>query len=120
MLIEVKNMNVIIEWNNVFLETIRKTGGSPCPIAQAGAMVHVAMFNAINALSGNFYQPYPSDLTLTPDPDTSAEIAAIYAAHRVLSRIYVNLTMTFNTALDTSLQRLNVVKMSDADKLFVI
>jgi hypothetical protein len=108
-------MNVIIEWNDVFLETIRKIGGGPTPIARAGAMLQVAMFNTINALSGNLYSPYPSNLQLKPDPGTSPEIAAVYAAHRILSRIYVNLTMTFNTALDTSLQRLNVVKMSDAD-----
>jgi hypothetical protein len=60
-------------------------------------MLQVAMFNAINALSGNLYSPYPSNLKLTPHPGTSPEIAAVYAAHRILSRIYVNLTMTFNT-----------------------
>ncbi|KYC36332.1 phosphoesterase PA-phosphatase [Scytonema hofmannii PCC 7110] len=74
---------VIIPWNNIYLEAVRKFGGAPGPIARIGAMMHIAMFDAINALSGNPYKSYLSNL---PDTVKGADpaMSAAYAARKVL------------------------------------
>src|SRR6476646_3294566 len=75
--------DVVIEWNNILLEAIRKTGGDPGPIARASAMMHVAMYDAINAIAKT-HKPYLHNLP-EPAADTSPEAAAIYAAHCILN-----------------------------------
>jgi PAP2 superfamily len=96
--------DVIVDWNNIYLESIRKIGGAPCPIARAGAMMHVAMFDAVNAIRKTA-QPYLSALP-TPDPDTSIEAAAIYAAHTVLCSVYPSIVNFLNDELKGSVKDL--------------
>jgi hypothetical protein len=93
--------DVVITWNNVYLEAIRKTGGAPCPIARAGAMMHGAMYDAINAINPTA-EPYLPGLP-TPDPSTSIEAAAIHAAHTVLCSIYPALAIFLDVELKTSI-----------------
>ena len=101
-------MNVIIEWNNVFLETIREIGGAPCPIARAGAMMHIAMYDVINIFEPTpTYQSYLSGLP-TAVPGTLAEVAAVFAAHQVLCKVYPNQINDFDSALNASLEQLGV------------
>lgn len=102
-------MNVIIEWNNVFLETIREIGGAPCPIARAGAMMHIAMYDVINIFEPTpTYQSYLSGLP-TAVPGTLAEAAAVFAAHQVLCKVYPNQINEFDSALNASLEQLGAV-----------
>jgi PAP2 superfamily len=96
--------DVIIEWNNIYLESIRKIGGAPCPIARAGAMMHLAMYEAINTIRPTA-QPYLSGLP-TPEPDTSIEAAAIYAAHTVLCSVYPSIVNFLNDELKASIKDL--------------
>ncbi len=105
-------MDVIIEWNNVLLEAIRKIGGAPCPIARASAMMHIAMFDALNVLTPT-YSAYLSGLP-TADPDTSPEAAAVYAAHQVLCKVYSSRINDFDAALETSIARISSMTTSDA------
>lgn len=99
-------MNTIIEWNNVLLEAIRKIGGAPCPIARAGAMMHIAMYDVVNLLTPTpIYRAYLSVLPI-PEPNTSVEAAAVYAAYQVLSKVYPSRINDFNAALDTSLSQI--------------
>ncbi|RUT00871.1 hypothetical protein DSM106972_072800 [Dulcicalothrix desertica PCC 7102] len=79
------NNSVIIQWNNIYLEVVRKLGGAPGPISRMGAIMHIAMFEAINLLSGSPYESYlpTAKLPLVVrglDPATSAA----YAARKVL------------------------------------
>jgi hypothetical protein len=53
--------------------------------ARAQAMLHVAMFEAVNAIEKR-YAPYK--LTLTADRTASTEAAAASAAHGVLLALY--------------------------------
>jgi PAP2 superfamily len=96
--------DVVIEWNNIYLESIRKIGGAPCPIARAGAMMHVAMYDAVNAISPTA-QPYLTGLPV-PDVDTSTEAAAIYAAHTVLCSVYPSIVNFLNDELKASIKDL--------------
>ncbi|MCG9891711.1 MAG: phosphatase PAP2 family protein [Thermosynechococcaceae cyanobacterium MS004] len=94
--------DVIIDWNNIYLESVRKIGGAPCPIARAGAMMHLAMYEVVNTIRPTA-QPYLSGLP-TPDPNTSIEAAAIYAAHTVLCSVYPSIVNFLNDALKASLK----------------
>ncbi|MBD2777917.1 vanadium-dependent haloperoxidase [Iningainema tapete] len=76
---------VIIPWNNIYLEAIRRFGGAPGPIARIGAIMHIAMFDAINALSGNPYKPYLSNLPALVEGADPA-MSAAYAARKVLQQ----------------------------------
>jgi hypothetical protein len=77
--------DVIIDWNNVYLDTIRATGGPPCPISRAGAMLHVAMYDAVNSIERT-HEPY---LRLYPAPAGTSEVAAAAtAAHDVMTNLY--------------------------------
>src|SRR5262245_33126152 len=77
--------DVVIDWNKVWLDTIRATGGGPCPISRAGAMLHVAIFDAVNSIDRQ-YQPYVGFIETNAPADIAA--AAAQAAHDVLVHLY--------------------------------
>ncbi len=79
------NNSVIIQWNNIYLEVVRKLGGAPGPISRMGAMMHIAMFEAINLLSGNPYESYlPSTKLPQKVKGVNPAASAAYAARKVL------------------------------------
>jgi hypothetical protein len=92
--------DVINDWNNVWLDTIRATGGGPCPITRAGAMYSVAVFDAINSIDPDF-EPYVGFVHVTYPANQNA--AAAVAAHDVLVHLYPARTAIFDAALNTSL-----------------
>ena len=92
--------DVIIDWNNVALNTIRQAGTSPPVASRALAMMHAAMYDAVNAtdLTYNAYHSYQTAL-----PGSSAEAAAAVAARDVLVSIYPQYAANYDTALASSL-----------------
>ena len=84
--------DVVTEWN----EQAFVSGGA----SRTLAMVHVAMFDAVNAI----HPRYRRYLKLPPPPSTaSAEAAAASAAHGVLVRLFPAQTDAFDAALAASL-----------------
>ncbi len=81
---------VIIPWNNIFLECVRKLGGAPGPIARIGAMMHIAMFDTINVLSGSPYKSYVSNLPKKVEGVDPA-MSAAYAARKLLRQTIAGL-----------------------------
>ncbi len=82
-----KKMNnpVIIQWNDIYLEAVRKLGGAPGPISRMGAMMHIAMFEAINLLSGSPYESYlPSGKLPRKVEGVDPAASAAFAARKVL------------------------------------
>ena len=57
----------------------------PVPHGRALAMLHIAMFEVVNAVERR-YAPYK--LSLTADRDTSKEVAAASAGYHVLISVY--------------------------------
>ena len=47
----------VINWNNVYLQAIRLNGGAPGPIARTGAILHAAIYDAVNSIEKT-YKPY--------------------------------------------------------------
>jgi len=68
--------------------------------SRAQAMLHVAMFEAVNAIDRR-YTPYK--LNLAADPGTSREAAAASAAHDVLVALYPDQKADLDATLTTSL-----------------
>jgi hypothetical protein len=86
--------DVVSTWNGHVV-----TIGGPA-IQRTLAMVHIAMFDAVNAVEPR-YTPY---LRLpAPAAGTSAEAAAAGAAHGVLVRLFPNQAVLLGTALANSL-----------------
>ena len=92
--------DMVTLWNLVALEMV-KTNLQMAPVAaRTLAMVHGAMFDAVNSISGT-YNPYRE--LVRPGFACSAEAGAAAAAHTVLSGIYTGHVAYLNQALANSL-----------------
>src|SRR3954462_4173129 len=93
--------DAVLEWNSVLLDTIR-TAKTPPPFAARNmAIVHIAVFDAVNAIDGG-YQGYA---TQRSGPKGASEAAATaQAAHDTLVALYPTRKSIFDAALTTSLK----------------
>ncbi len=80
---------VVLEWNAI---AVSVTTGNPFTQARFMAITQLAVFEAVNAVTGK-YEPYLG--TILEAPGASAEAAAIAAAYRVLKTYF-----PANTTLD--------------------
>lgn len=98
--ISADSTNVIIDWNRTLLNAIQTSRASGGMSTRNMAMVHTAMYDAVNAIAKSF----PVYRVEVEAPDfASPEAAAAAAAHRVLVNLYPQQTATFDTALASSL-----------------
>ena len=94
----VRRGDVIQDWNAATLNIIREwttTSNDPYPgrivssqppmVARNLAMIHTAMFDAVNSVQP-LYEPYL--IQIDAQPDAIANIATAAAAHRVASQLY--------------------------------
>jgi hypothetical protein len=96
--------DVVIEWNRVLLDTLRadRTLGGPTWASRNAAIVHAAIFDAVNSIDRS-YEPY---LTSVDAPKHASLIAATAAAGwRTLSALYPDQREMLDDALATSLSR---------------
>lgn len=97
---QISSADTVTEWNEVTLQAIRVAASSPPVAARALAMVHVAIFDAMNAVTRG-YRPYVVDTTVSLD--TSREAAAAQAAYTVLTPLFPSQQAAFAAALEQSL-----------------
>lgn len=77
--------DVVLRWNEAALQVFRAEKVPPPKVARTLAMVHIAMYDAVNTI----HRTHTSYLLeLEPIPGASAEAAAASAAHRVLVALY--------------------------------
>ena len=84
--------DVVLDWNAIAARTVG--GQNPFNQARLMAITQLAIFEAVNAVTGE-YEPYLADPIAAP-PVTSADAAAIAAAYKVLKNYFPT-----NTAIDT-------------------
>jgi hypothetical protein len=76
--------DIVLRWNEIAARTATAT--SPFNQARVGAIVQLAVFEAVNAVTGD-YEPYLNPATVAP-PGTSVDAAVITAAHKVLTTYF--------------------------------
>ena len=92
--------DMIMDWNARADAIATEKQILPAPHSRALSMMHVAMFEAVNAIDRR-YAPYK--FALSADRSTSRETAAAVAAHDVLLSLYPDLKPELDTALTKSL-----------------
>ena len=92
----VTRADVIMDWNIKADEISAQKQLLPPNRARATAMLHVAMFEAVNAIERR-YVPYK--LNLTADRSTSKEAAAASAGHDILLTLYPDLQNSLDATL---------------------
>lgn len=96
--------DAVTHWNAVLLSVIRQHGGPPGPIARAGAMMHGAMYDAVNSVVPT-HEPY---LVHVPaNPRASVEAAIAYAAHDALAAAFPGTTVDLAGELSSALSELS-------------
>ena len=96
----VAQADVVTDWNTVLLQAIRVAKTPPPVASRAMAMVHVAVFDAVNGLVGE-YTPYA--VPSRGPGGASPQAAAVAAAHKVLVALFPSQQATFDAAFATSL-----------------
>jgi hypothetical protein len=100
--------DVITDWNAKAEAIGLEKRLQPPPNARSMAMMHVAMFEAVNAVTRR-YSPYR--LTLPADPGASPQAAAAAAAHDVLAALFPDQQASLEATLKASL-----AEVSDASQ----
>jgi hypothetical protein len=90
--------DVVSDWNAVMLTTVG--GQSPFAQARYAAITHLAVFEAVNAITGDD-KPYLG--TITAPAGASAEAAAVAAAYRVLATYFPGSLPALDAARTSSL-----------------
>jgi len=91
--------DVVLKWNGIAARTVTAT--NPFNQARIMAITQLAVFEAVNAVTGD-YEPYLATPTAA-SPGASAEAAAIVAAHRVLTNYFPAAVGSLDTARDLDL-----------------
>jgi Bacterial Ig-like domain len=92
--------DVVLDWNATLLNAIKIDSTAPPLASRNMAMVHTAIYDAVNAIAKN-YSVYHVDAQAPAE--TSSAAAAAEAAYGVLINLYPNQKTTFDVALLASL-----------------
>jgi hypothetical protein len=79
----------VTHWNEVLLQNFRTDFGQgcPCPLARAGAIVHVAIYDAVNSIDRT-HEPYMQFLPASEGASREAAVAA--AAYHTMMDLFPN------------------------------
>lgn len=91
----VHTLDIVIKWNALTLNIVRTEQASPQMAARSLAMVHSAIYEAVNAISKT-HKVYR--VKVQAAKGASDEAAAIAAAHQVLVNLYPKQAATLDTA----------------------
>lgn len=91
----------VTDWNEILIQAVRAERIPPPRASRAMAMVHAAIFDAVNAISGR-YEPY---LLTTPASEPTSDVAAVAsAAGLVLTHLFPAQEPVFARRLDQTLR----------------
>ncbi|MGB7988370.1 MAG: vanadium-dependent haloperoxidase [Candidatus Methylophosphatis roskildensis] len=92
--------DAVIDWNQTAIRATEVAALPPPPQSRAMAMVHAAVYDAVNAIDGR-YAAYAVDIKAPAA--ASKEAAAASAGHGVLIRLFPEQQPSLDAALDKSL-----------------
>lgn len=87
-------------WNDVLLDVVRQIGGPPGPITRGGAMMHGAIYDAVNSIVPT-HEPYL--VAVAANPAASLEAAIAHAAHDMLAAAFPSTTVDLAAELASTL-----------------
>jgi hypothetical protein len=90
--------DIVLEWNDLATRTLVTQGQSPFAQARYAAIVQLAVFEAVNAVTGD-YDPY---IGVVAPVGTSTDAAVAVAAYRVLKTYFPSAPL-IDSALEASL-----------------
>lgn len=102
--------DVVIQWNSILLNAIQASGkgdatGTAPPIAARNqAIVHTAIYDAVNAFDPQGHKAYLVDID--PPQGASQEAAAVGAAYQTLVKLFPRQKPTFDEQRDRSLSEI--------------
>ena len=96
----VAKADVVLDWNVIAVNTAVADGQNPFAQARYAAIVQLAVFESVNAITGE-YHPYLG--TIVAPRDASPEAAAIQAAYRVLRTYFSDRASTLDADRANSL-----------------
>jgi hypothetical protein len=96
----VAKADAVLDWNLIAVNTTIANGQSPFAQARYAAIVQLAVFEAVNAITRE-YQPYLG--SIVAPHGASADAAAIQASYRVLSTYFPASASTLGTSRANSL-----------------
>jgi hypothetical protein len=99
-LVPIAKSDAVLRWNEIALDAIRAEQTPPPMAARNLAIVHAALYDAVNAVVGSHARYRISTQCL---PGTSPEAAAAAAAHGALSALYPRERVAFDRALAADL-----------------
>src|SRR5438105_769530 len=92
--------DAVTDWNAIMQVTVSAPPSNPFFQARWSAIVQLAVFEAVNAVGGD-YEPYLG--TISAPPGASPDAAAIAAAHRTLVTLRPGSAASLNALRDSSL-----------------
>ena len=96
----VAKADVVLDWNVIAVNTAVANGQNPFAQARSAAIVQLAVFESVNAITGE-YHPYLG--TIVAPPGASADAAAIQSAYRVLRTYFAASAATLDAERANSL-----------------
>ena len=101
----VASADVVTQWNEKAIASATARGQNPLLVSRTVAIVHTAMFDAVNSIEKR-YAPYA--VLVSAPPGSSAEAAAVAAAHAVLVALLPNQEPELEAAYAASLSLISV------------
>lgn len=95
--------DAVTHWNDVLLDVVRQVGGPPGPTARGGAMMHGAVYDAVNSIVPT-HNPYL--VRVETNGTASLEAAIAHAAHDTLAAAFPATTIDLAAALASALAAL--------------
>lgn len=92
--------DVLDDWTEQWLDTIRVVGGPPCPISRNGAVLYAGIYDAVNSIART-HEPYLDFVSAAED--ASPEAAAVAAAHHVLVSLYPARKAVYDAQYDANM-----------------
>jgi len=92
--------DAVLDWNLIAVNTAVTNGQNPFAQARSAAIVQLAVFEAVNAITGD-YRPYLG--SIVAPHGASADAAAVEAAYQVLNTYFPTSASTLMTARANSL-----------------
>lgn len=91
--------DIVLRWNQIAAQTATAT--PPFNQSRVAAIVQLAVFEAVNAITGE-YEPYLDPPTVAPD-GASVQAAVTVAAHKVMTTYFPAAAAALNAARDADL-----------------